>query len=936
MLHNVKIFQLLILTCLFCITVLTHVELLASTGLNQSLIPNETPDGLSASDWNSIQAQVKAGKYKAYADHNGGYRSSNPAHGWQIHYAEDGTTTLSPRDTGVTAYHLGLKLSAIGYHNLKSLQRPQKISSQNNTIEYHWNDALSERWVNNESNLEQWFTLTQRPTEVVRGYPLTLQMTLDSRLSAKQHGNNIRFSNASGTTTITYNKLKVWDSTGRQLPARMQLDLQRLSLIVDDSTARYPLTIDPSFQQQAYLKASNTGGGDFFGSSVAISGNTVVIGAVGEDSNATGINGNQSDNSASFSGAVYVFTRNGNSWSQQAYLKASNTEASDQFGRSVAISGNTVVVGAPVEASNATGVNGDQSDNTALETGAAYVFTRDGNTWSQQAYLKASNTEAEDLFGDAVTIAGDTVVVGAWREASNTTGINGDQNDNSAVNAGAAYVFTRNDNTWSQQAYLKASNTEASDNFGFSVAIVDNTVVIGAENEDSNATGVDGDQDNNFAENSGAAYVFTRSGNTWSQQAYLKASNTVARDNFGFSVAIANNTVVIGAPVEDNNTTEIDGDQDNNLTENTGTAYVFTRSGSTWSQQVYLKDFNTEAKNRFGFSVAVTGNAVVVGAPGEVNNDTGVNDNQGNNLASDAGAAYLFTQSGNIWSQQAYLRASHTDKDDQFGFSVAITDNTALVSALDEDSNSTGIDNDQSNNLADGAGAAYVFAIPTQQTVANEGFWWIPSKPGSGFDIGINSDNNLYMIWYTYTLNGRPIWYLASAPLNGNDWRADLYEFTWDGNTTISNRVGDARLIFQDVSHATLSWTLNTGNGSTNIEYFVFDQGSNVSAGTWFDPGQPGYGLTQVNQGTTQVKVLYFYDQAGNPVWVLGSGAATAQTTNMDSFTGTCPVCPHESSVASPAGTVQTSGVLSTEINLLSPLSGAWQIFDATISNLSE
>jgi hypothetical protein len=299
----------------------------------------------------------------------------------------------------------------------------------------------------------------------------------------------------------------------------MQLLANQLSLIIDDTDASYPLTIDPSFQQQAYLKASNTDGFDTFGYSVAISGDTVVVGAVAEGSNATGVNGDQSNNSAGAAGAAYVFTRSGAVWTQQAYLKASNTDAGDQFGGySVAFAGDTLVVGAKEEASNATGVNGDQTNNSADGAGAAYVFTRSGAVWTQQAYLKASNTDSEDQFGWSVAISGDTLVVGARVEASNATGVNGDQTDNSANSAGAAYVFTRSGTVWSQQAYLKASNTDASDGFGAHVAISGDTVVVGAIVEASNATGVNGDQSDNSAANSGAVYVFTRSGTVWSQR----------------------------------------------------------------------------------------------------------------------------------------------------------------------------------------------------------------------------------------------------------------------------------------------------------------------------------------------------------------------------------------------------------------------------------
>ena len=139
----------------------------------------------------------------------------------------------------------------------------------------------------------------------------------------------------------------------------------------------------------------------------------MVVGAAAESSNATGVNGDQADNSALFAGAAYVFVRNGTAWSQQAYLKASNTDPQDFFGSSVAISSDTVVVGAKNEQSSATGVNGDQTDNSLFRTGAAYVFVRNGVTWSQQAYLKASNTGEEDVFGGSVAASGDTVVVGA-------------------------------------------------------------------------------------------------------------------------------------------------------------------------------------------------------------------------------------------------------------------------------------------------------------------------------------------------------------------------------------------------------------------------------------------------------------------------------------------------------------------------------------------
>jgi trimeric autotransporter adhesin len=473
-------------------------------------------------------------------------------------------------------------------------------------------------------------------------------------------------------------------------------------------SALMPQAMLAAIAQQAYLKASNTGVDDYFGYSVAVSGDTVVVGAKNEDSAATGVNGNQSDNSATNSGAAYVFVRSGTTWSQQAYLKASNTGAGDIFGSSVAVSGDTVVIGAAFEASAATGVNGSQSDNSAAQSGAAYVFVRTGTSWSQQAYLKASNTGANDTFGYSVAVSGDTVVVGASAEDSAATGVNGNQSDNSANSSGAAYVFVRSGTTWSQQAYLKASNTGAGDRFGTSVAVSGDTVVIGADGEDSNATGVNGNQSDNSAASAGAAYVFVRSGMTWSQQAYLKASNTDASDQFGY-VAISGDTVVVVAPYEDSDATGVNGNQSDNSANSAGAAYVFVRSGTTWSQQAYLKASNTGADDYFGYSVAVSGDTVVVGASGEDSAATGVNGNQSDDSANSAGAAYVFVRGGTTWSQQAYLKASNTGAADLFGWSVALSGDTVVVGARFEASNATGVNGNQGDNSSSYAGAAYIF-----------------------------------------------------------------------------------------------------------------------------------------------------------------------------------------------------------------------------------
>jgi trimeric autotransporter adhesin len=474
--------------------------------------------------------------------------------------------------------------------------------------------------------------------------------------------------------------------------------------------------------QQAYLKASNTRGlapgrifGDQFGSSIAVSGDTVVVGAPHESSNATGVNGNQADTSADGAGAAYVFVRSGTTWTQQAYLKASNTRAGAAFGSAVAVLGDTIVVGARNESSGARGINGDGSDGNAIQSGAAYVFVREGTNWVQQAYLKASNAGAHDQFGNSVAISGDTLLVGAVYEDSGSVGVNGDQNDNSAYGAGAAYVFVRQGTNWIQEAYLKASNAAELDFFGWSVGISGDIIAIGAPWEWSNATGINGDQTDNSADNAGAAYFFKRSGTTWRQEAYVKGSNTEGGDAFGISVGVSGETVVVGAFWEDSNSRGVNGNQLDNSSLDSGAAYVFVRNSGNWSQQAYLKAANNGPGDWFGGAVAISGDALLIGAMLEDSSAGGVNVND--NSAVNSGAAYLFARNGTLWFQNAYLKPSNPGGalpgpdwyGDSFGTSVAISGDTMVIGAFREASSARGVNGNQTDDTAVQAGAAYIF-----------------------------------------------------------------------------------------------------------------------------------------------------------------------------------------------------------------------------------
>jgi hypothetical protein len=413
-----------------------------------------------------------------------------------------------------------------------------------------------------------------------------------------------------------------------------------------------------AWQQQAYVKASNTGSSDGFGRALALSadGNSLAVGAPQEGSNATGIDGNQADNSVFFGGAVYVFERSGGQWAQQAYVKSSNTTAFQEFGTRVALAGdgNTLAVGAPLEASNATGIDGNQADQSASSAGAVYVFARSGVSWQQQAYVKASNTDPDDRFGSSLALSndGNTLAVGAEREKSSATGVDGNQAENTFNTYGAVYAFTRSGGTWVQQAYLKASNTNADmedDFFGHSLAISGDgqTIAVGAKHEDTLSTGINGNQySTSDFRDTGAVYVFARSGNTWVQQAYVKATNTGDLDNFGNALALSANgdTLAVAAWQEDGGATGIGGNGNDYSRKGAGAAYVFHRRGGAWQPGRYLKASNTDENDNFGESIALSGDGrtLAVGAPGEDSAATGIGGDQADNAADARGAVYLY------------------------------------------------------------------------------------------------------------------------------------------------------------------------------------------------------------------------------------------------------------------------------------------------------
>lgn len=399
-----------------------------------------------------------------------------------------------------------------------------------------------------------------------------------------------------------------------------------------------------------FLKATNTAADSFFGRAVAVSGYTVAVGAPREDSNATD------------SGAVYVYVRdlsNSASWRLEAFIKAPNAEAGDGFGSAVALSGNTLIIGAPSEDGNGSSL----ADNSAQSAGAAYVYQRVANTWVFQAYLKAANKGAFDLFGQSVSLDGSTAVVGAYGEDGPT------ESDSAS---GAAYVFVKSGNVWKQQAYLKASTPMAGDFLGLSVFISGNTIVAGAAYEDTGAS------------DSGAAYVFVRTGSTWTQQARLKAPSPVATELLGWGVSISGDSIVAGA----RNSTS--GGQ-----TSAGAAYVFTRSGTSWTFQARLTASVPAMDGRFGTAVAIWDDKLIVGAPAD---------------PSGSGNAEVFLRNGTLWTTQQTLTHLDPNAGDAIGNAVAIGENWMLAGGDGDDaSGDWGPYVEEYNNSASNAGCALLY-----------------------------------------------------------------------------------------------------------------------------------------------------------------------------------------------------------------------------------
>ena len=446
------------------------------------------------------------------------------------------------------------------------------------------------------------------------GFPLTWSYSVSTGSLTNGGGATATVSQADNvftitpTTTDTYaGTFSLTFSASDGTNAATSISAFTLEFAVDWTTA----------SQQQKVQASDAASAGNFGRSVSVSDNTASI---------LGIEG------------TYIFTRSGTTWSQQQKIQPSDhsTNKGPWGMYETDLDGETCVIGYK---------GGTETSLSNNNTGTAYVFTRSGTTWSQQQKLFHPNGRQYDYFGENMQLDGDNLIVSAHNEPHNSGG--------SYDNAGAVYIWTRSGTTWTQQQRLEASDKAASDIFGSSVAIDGDTCVIGAQQEDAGGS------------NAGAAYVFTRSGTTWSQQQKLVASDAAASDFFGTSVGISGDTLVVG-------------------TFNAGAAYVFTRSGTTWSQQQILTGSDaTGTSDYFGKNVRIFEDTIMVTATG-------------NTSFSGKGAAYIFTRSGTTWTQVKRLEASDAAQND-YNDEIDFSGGTVVMGA------------NGSNTTASDAGAGYFF-----------------------------------------------------------------------------------------------------------------------------------------------------------------------------------------------------------------------------------
>lgn len=389
---------------------------------------------------------------------------------------------------------------------------------------------------------------------------------------------------------------------------------------------------------------------------------------------------------------------------------ATHPDGSDFYGAATAVSDSLLVVGAPKEDSSARVINGEASNNSAWNSGAAYVYRRRGAGWDIEAYLKPDNAQSNQHFGEAVAVAAavDLIVVGAPFESSNGSS----SSDTSAPRAGAAYVFERNrQNVWVQTAYLKPKFPDAHDYFGQSISISGNgsTIVIGAPGNDSASAMVNSNEADNSLMQAGAAYAFVKRSGVWQQVSFLKPANAGFKDAFGHSVDVNfdGGRIVVGAQ----NESSASSDPNDNKCAYCGAAYVFDRMGSNHfrrRQTAYLKPIMPIIYQQFGRDVTINnqGTTIAIGAPRDWKRYFGPAEDE------PLPRAYVFQDNYGKWKQTQTLLPENIQYYDAFGHSVDFSPSGKylIVGAPNDRNSGKGINNSDDNSIShDYSGAAYIY-----------------------------------------------------------------------------------------------------------------------------------------------------------------------------------------------------------------------------------
>jgi hypothetical protein len=534
------------------------------------------------------------------------------------------------------------------------------------------------------------------------------------------------------------------------------------------------VTVLPVLEEKQKLIARDKGERDNFGNSVAISGDTAIVGADLEDAD-----------EISNAGSAYIFQRdNKGTWQEVEKLIAKNRGNGDKFGNSVAISGDTAIVGADLA----------DSDDGIRNAGSAYIFQRDNKgTWQEVEELQASEKHNDDYFGCSVAISGDTAIVGAYGE------------DTGGLSAGSAYIFQYQAGRWQEVKQILSSDKEADGKFGYSVAISGDTAIVGASGE---------------YYGSGSAYIFQRDNKgTWQEVEKLIASDKFGNDSFGNSVAISGDRAIVGAC-----------NKDDSYIDNVGSAYIFQRDNKgTWQEVKQLQASDRQGGEKFGYSVAISGDTAIVGAylegTGSINQ----------------GSAYIFQRDNKgTWQEVKKLQASDKETNDKFGNSVAISGDTAIVGADQEDA----------GGLQD-AGSAYIFTFEDKSRIgesfvgkiADVQIW---NKAGTAQEI----KNNMYL-----QLTGKEVGLVGYWRL-GAISEGKVIDFSVNGNN--GTVYGDAY-----VSAATLNRKLAGGTQAvqySNPELFAVSERATYEESFEFKvihPSKP-VNLAYLNNADREGKIFTF------------------------------------------------------------------------------